>query len=305
MRIEKMALLAGALAVLVAAPTFGQAVAVDASALNVRTGPGTSNSKILVVHRGEVYPTVATSGSWTRIDLGGREGWSHSGYLRSSSAPVQTVTAGRLNVRSGPSTRYRTVGSLPRGARVAVIGTSGSWRKISHAGRLAWVHGNYLTAGGPSSPPPTSPTRPTSSAGYIQLAASGPGFHSYAPSNRRWGTPKFIYGIERVALRWQRERPRGPRIGVGDISYQNGGPISGHASHQLGVDGDFRPLRGDGREDPVTIHQSAYSRTDTQRVLDFFVDELPVRYIFFNDTRTRHTQTWPNHDNHFHVRIWP
>ena len=86
-------------------------------------------------------------------------------------------------------------------------------------------------------------------------------------------------------------------------STENGGRISGHASHRYGVDVDLRPMRNDGREGRVTIHQRAYSRTLTQHVIDLFVAELPVTHIFFNDRRTRHTQYWKNHDNHLHVRI--
>ena len=79
--------------------------------------------------------------------------------------------------------------------------------------------------------------------------------------------------------------------------------MSGHASHQKGVDMDIRPVRNYGLEDPVTIQQSAYSRTLTAELLGLFEDHLPVVYLFFNDTSVPGTTTWPNHDNHVHVRI--
>lgn len=140
---------------------------------------------------------------------------------------------------------------------------------------------------------------PRSSAGFVQLPASGTGFYGYYGANRRWGTPAMVYGLMRVGQAWA---GNGARMGVGDISYKNGGPISGHASHQRGVDADLRPVRKDGGESPVTIHQSAYSRTLTSRLLRLIRQHLPVRLIFFNDSAIAGVQHWPNHANHFHVR---
>ncbi|MBI4575820.1 MAG: penicillin-insensitive murein endopeptidase [Planctomycetes bacterium] len=222
------------------------------------------------------------------------------------------VTASALHVRSGPDTRYRSLGLVYRGHRVQVVGAQGAWRRIPWGGGLAWAHGAWLRRVDPGAAPttasapspaaaPAAGARPTSTAGFIQLAAAGPGFYTYSPAGNRWGTPRLVYGLERIGRRWATRR--GPRLGVGDVSYARGGPMAGHASHRLGVDVDVRPVRGDGQEAPVTIGQGAYSRARTQGLLDLVVAELPVTMIFFNDRQTRHTQPWPNHDNHFHVRI--
>ena len=40
---------------------------VTASALNVRTGPGTGYAKVGVVYRHQIYVEVGTSGSWRKI----------------------------------------------------------------------------------------------------------------------------------------------------------------------------------------------------------------------------------------------
>lgn len=69
-------------------------------------------------------PTPAPSAST------GHSGWS--------------VTAGALNVRTGPSTGYRILGSLRRGERLVAVASDGSWRKIWFRGQQAWVHGGYL-----------------------------------------------------------------------------------------------------------------------------------------------------------------
>lgn len=216
-------------------------------------------------------------------------------------ATTYRVTADVLNVRSGPGTSYRILGTLRRGQTVSVTDTSGAWRKFSYEGRAAWAHGDYL-----SRVATTTSSRPRSRAGFIQLAASGTGFYSYTTAGRRWGTPRMIYGIERIARTW---RSRGmPRMGVGDISLENGGTMSGHPySHKTGKDADVRPVKDSG-EGPVTIYQTAYNRTRTRALIDLWLRELaPVELIAFNDPRIYQALGKviyaEGHHHHFHVRI--
>lgn len=272
---------------------------VTTNGLNVRTGASTRYRALGQLSRGNLVAEQGSSGSWRRISFGGRQAWVHGSYLTAAgsttpAARPHEVVVGTLNVRSGPGTQHGKIGSLTRGQRVNVTGSSGSWKRIDYSGRAGWVYGPYLAEVGSSG-------RPRSRRGFVQLAASGPGFYNYSPSSDRWGTPRMIYGLERIGRRW---RGQGPRMGIGDVSLANGGRMPGHVSHQLGVDVDVRPVRGDGREGPITIYQSAYSRTLTQRLLNLYVAELRIRLILFNDTRTRPVQTWPNHHNHFHARIY-
>lgn len=56
-----------------------------------------------------------------------------------------TVTASRLNMRSGPSTAYSIIHALWRGNNVKVIGKSNGWYQIKLTdGRIGWASGQYL-----------------------------------------------------------------------------------------------------------------------------------------------------------------
>ncbi len=51
-----------------------------------------------------------------------------------------------LNIRSGPSVRYRKVGSIPAGS-ACVIKTGrkrGKWHQVQYAQILGWVNSRYL-----------------------------------------------------------------------------------------------------------------------------------------------------------------
>lgn len=132
------------------------------------------------------------------------------------------------------------------------------------------------------------------------------GLYMTHAEERQYGTAKTIAAIKAVGGAWIILHPNNP-IGIGDISKEEGGQISGHASHRKGIDLDVRPLRNDGQRKRVTIHDAAYSRDLTERLIKAFVNNgvLKVTHIFFNDSAidVSPVQQWPNHDNHFHVRF--
>ncbi|MDI3235973.1 SH3 domain-containing protein [Exiguobacterium antarcticum] len=49
-----------------------------------------------------------------------------------------------LNIRSGPSTKYKKMGLLKKNSVVTVIGSSGEWYKISYKGKAAYVSAKYI-----------------------------------------------------------------------------------------------------------------------------------------------------------------
>ena len=93
-------------------------------------------------------------------------------------------------------------------------------------------------------------------AGARALATDGPAWQVMRLSrNRNWGHPDLIALIERLAKAAPKEASwRG--LLVGDISQPRGGPmLTGHASHQIGLDADIwltpmptRKLSGSERE---------------------------------------------------------
>ena len=84
-----------------------------------------------------------------------------------SSGTVKLASsASSLNVRSGPGTRYSTLGSLRHGAAVTITGEQSGWYSISFHGRTGYVKASYIT---PSLQPADSSTAFT---GHVKLASS-------------------------------------------------------------------------------------------------------------------------------------
>ena len=77
-------------------------------------------------------------------------------------------------------------------------------------------------------------------AGAVALPITGPTWQVMRLSrNRNWGHPELISYIERFANDMH-EREHWTGLLVGDMSQPRGGPmLTGHASHQIGLDADF------------------------------------------------------------------
>jgi penicillin-insensitive murein DD-endopeptidase len=77
-------------------------------------------------------------------------------------------------------------------------------------------------------------------AGGQMLPVNGPAWQAMRLSrNRNWGLPKLVAYVERLATDVQK-LDHWPGLLVGDMAQPMGGPmVSGHASHQIGLDADI------------------------------------------------------------------
>lgn len=143
----------------------GKKATVTASALNVRSGPSTSNSVIGTTYKGNSVEIITSSNGWHKIKLSnGKIGWASGKYLSTSgdsnnggntetpsTGKKATVTASALNVRSGPSTNNSIVGKAYRGNTVEILENSNGWSKIKLSnGQVGWASAQYLSTSGDS-----------------------------------------------------------------------------------------------------------------------------------------------------------
>lgn len=138
---------------------------------------------------------------------------------------------------------------------------------------------------------------------YAQMPQAGPGYDCYSTTGDRYGLPEVIEAVKSVCAAWEKLYPSGPRVGIGDISLPNGGPMPPHASHDRGIDVDIALVANTNEEIGLTWDHPKYSHERTQQLIDLFLNNpvLGVRVIFFNDPQARGVQPWAGHDNHFHV----
>ena len=99
------------------------------------------------------------------------------------------------------------------------------------------------------------------------------------------------------------------RVPVGDISFEHGGDIPEHATHEIGLDVDLRPMR-DNRDQctwGTNWRLTSYNRTATRELIRAIRAAAPghVELIYFNDpvlVEEGLTTSYAGHDDHLHVR---
>ena len=149
-----------------------------------------------------------------------------------------------------------------------------------------------------------------------QLPVEGPNWVTWNPvtdsvpnePHRLYGNEHTIRTILSVIDDYRAAHPDAPRVVVGDISFEGGGPMDEHVSHQNGLDVDIYYPRLDGTlRAPVATDQIDFRLA--QDLLDRFV-AADAQMIFVGYSTGLHGRSgvvipYPNHEYHMHVRFPP
>lgn len=132
-------------------------------------------------------------------------------------------------------------------------------------------------------------------------------------SNSMWGQPELISLLEGVASEWNKKHPEA-KMTLNDLSGKAGGPLGGHASHQVGVDVD---VSNHTSPSFLMSNKAVYNPSLAIELGKLFFDTKSIIFIFYNDSNVSNAvndyasskslpgkmQFAKGHENHFHVRI--
>lgn len=170
-------------------------------------------------------------------------------------------------------------------------------------------------------------------AGAEQVPADGPAWQVMRPSrDRAWGHPELIKLVKRLAVE-AKQHDGWNGLLVGDLQQPRGGPmLTGHASHQLGLDADIwltpmpdRTLTRKEREtmsatlmtrDRKTIHEGRWTEAHA-RLIKRAASYKEVERIFVHPPIKNALCEWAGnkgawlakvrplygHNYHFHIRM--
>lgn len=131
--------------------SYAGAVTTGGGSLNVRTAANTKSSVVAVLKKGSYVTLIEKLGSWWKVEYAnGKYGYCHADYITAvDSTPMQVSTNGDvLNVRSGPSTAYARISTLPHGKTVLVRKAENGWSQILYHGtKLGYVSSRFLSGG--------------------------------------------------------------------------------------------------------------------------------------------------------------
>ena len=121
---------------------------VNATTLNVRSGPSTTYSIIDTLKQDAKVEVISIENNWAKIKHNNEIGYVSAEYLsdkKVETIQIKYVNATTLNVRSGPSTTYSIIDTLKQDAKVEVISIENNWAKIKHNNEIGYVSAEYLS----------------------------------------------------------------------------------------------------------------------------------------------------------------
>ncbi len=122
---------------------------VDASSLRLREYPTTKSATLDLAYRNEVVVTLGKTGEWYHVLYNLQEGYMHEDYL--DVVKVENVELGYgkvngsyVNMRTGPSTSYKSVGKSMPGELAYIIGINRQWYKVIWKDTICYIRSDYL-----------------------------------------------------------------------------------------------------------------------------------------------------------------
>ncbi|MGM0601652.1 MAG: L,D-transpeptidase family protein [Candidatus Rifleibacteriota bacterium] len=111
-------------------------VVITRSTVNVRSGPGTGFAIMQRTGRGDKHPLIREESGWYAMQIGVIDlDDLDQAWLRNDLAVnvknIISITKDKINLRSGPSTRYSVVGTTTIGKTYPLVGTESNWYKIA------------------------------------------------------------------------------------------------------------------------------------------------------------------------------
>lgn len=122
---------------------------VNTDSLRLR-GDSTINSKVLdTAHKNDCVVIISKNGDWFKVNYNLQEGYMHKSYLNvltceNAELGYGTVNGSGVNLRSGPSTSYRSVATASKGSKCYILGLNNGWYKVIYNSTICYIRSDFL-----------------------------------------------------------------------------------------------------------------------------------------------------------------
>jgi len=130
---------------------------------NIRTGAHENYSVQGTFAKDTKISIIATTGSFYKVSYNGKTGYVSSSTITfTAPAPVVAPTPAIIyknqvgyttavtNIRTGAHVNYAVQGTFPKGTKISIVATSGSFYKVSYSGKTGYVNSSTITLTAPT-----------------------------------------------------------------------------------------------------------------------------------------------------------
>lgn len=125
-------------------------IKVDASVVNVRTGPGLSYDIMTQVTGGEKVTMLTEENEWYKVRISNDQiGWIASWLIENTEVSAATnkigiVTGEEVNIRSESNLDSEILGKVANGTELTVLFQQEGWTQIQYYGQVAWISSDLI-----------------------------------------------------------------------------------------------------------------------------------------------------------------
>lgn len=122
---------------------------VNTDSLRLRSD-STLNSKVVdTAPKNDCVVVISKHGDWYKVNYNLQEGYMHKNYLNvltceNAELGYGTVNGSAVNLRSGPSTSYRSVGTASKGGKCYILGLNNGWYKVIYNSTVCYIRSDFL-----------------------------------------------------------------------------------------------------------------------------------------------------------------
>jgi SH3-like domain-containing protein len=119
-------------------------VSVKNDAVNLRSGPSTSDKVVWQVFESFPLEILNREGKWLHVvDFEGDKGWIYETLVSNKKTVIVNVDT--ANMRSGPSTNDSIIATVKKGVVFDVLEMKSSWIKVRYKNELTgWLHNSLV-----------------------------------------------------------------------------------------------------------------------------------------------------------------
>ena len=110
----------------------------------------TTNSKVVdTAPKNDCVVVISKTGDWYKVNYNLQEGYMHSKYLNvltceNAELGYGNVNGSGVNLRSGPGTSYRSVGTASKGSKCYILGLNKGWYKVIYNSTICYIRSDFL-----------------------------------------------------------------------------------------------------------------------------------------------------------------
>lgn len=122
---------------------------VNTDSLRLRSD-ATINSKVLdTASENDCVVVISKNGEWYKVNYNLQEGYMHKNYLNvltreNAELGYGSVNGSGVNLRSGPSTSYRSVATASKGDKCYILGLNNGWYKVIYNSTVCYIRSDFL-----------------------------------------------------------------------------------------------------------------------------------------------------------------